>query len=92
MSLSTEFGVTFIILLYIDNDENNFLIPKYYIKNDYFLHTILVYSTDDILRFFAAKIDFKFINETEDYINYVNNNNEFTEKKVLYNDNDEEDY
>ena len=91
--LSAEFGVTFLILLYIENSENNMLIPKYYINNNRLLYIILVYSTEDILRFFEAKLDLKFINITNDVIDMLKNNNEVTEKKVLNNDNDEdEDY
>ena len=89
ITLSAEFGITLLILLYIENTGKNFLIPKYYIKNNHLLYIILVYSTEDILRFFAAKMDLRFINLTNDYINILNNN-EFTEQKVLENDNNED--
>ena len=50
--LSSELGITFLVLIYIEEkDENNKLfIPKSYIR-DYNLITIkYVYSTEDILR------------------------------------------
>jgi len=47
--LSTEFGITFIVLLYIENESNNIIFHKNVIN--FIMSIILVYSPEDILRY-----------------------------------------
>jgi len=58
--LSAEFGITFIIILYVEeNKKDNTLIHKKYTRIA-LVSIILVYSLEDILRYFSKTFDFHF--------------------------------
>ena len=55
ISLSFESGITFLVFLYIENEENTKI---YKDKINFLIPTILVYSPEDILKYLSQKFDF----------------------------------
>ena len=53
--LSFESGITFLVFLYIENEENTII---YKDKINFLIPTILIYSPEDILKYLAQKFDF----------------------------------
>ena len=53
--LSFESGITFLVFLYIENEENTKI---YKDKINFLIPTILIYSPEDILKYLAQKFDF----------------------------------
>ena len=81
--LSAELGVTFMILLYIENENDN-LIYKNYISNLEFISIILVYSITDIINYLSVNIDFQF---GPSYIEFLNSFDIIKPKKGIKQDN-----
>ena len=81
--LSAELGVTFMILLYIENENDN-LIYKNYISNLEFISIILVYSITDIINYLSVNIDFQF---GSSYIELLNSFDIIKPKKGIKQDN-----
>ena len=85
--LSAEFGVTFMILLYIEN-ENDSLIYKNYISSMTFISIIFVYSTEDIINYLSETINFQFDQST---LELLNSFNIIKPKKMIEPDNKDEE-
>ena len=69
LMISLEFGITFIILLYIEeNSKKNIFIQKNYISNITLISIVLVYSPNDILKYCSNKLNFNFSTELTDFL------------------------
>ena len=84
--LSAESGITFIILLYIENESNNIIFHKNAIN--FMISIILVYSPEDILRYISKNVDFKIPTGDPDYMNDIL---KIKIPKISYEVNNEED-
>ena len=91
--LSAELSLTFIVLIYIENEKET-LFNKNLINKYFFVNIILVYSTEDIISYLGKKINFNLL---EKYKDIMEQDQEFIEflkipiPKMNFN-NDNEDY
>lgn len=84
--VSAELGITFIVLLYIENEKDNIVFHKNEIN--YLISIILVYSPEDILKYISKNVDFKIPTGDPDYMNDIFENQI---PKISYEVNNEED-
>ena len=91
--LSAELSLTFIVLIYIENEKDT-LFNKNLFNKYFFVNIILVYSTEDIRSYLGKKINFNLL---EKYKDIMEQDQEFIEflkipiPKMNFN-NDNEDY
>ena len=85
--LSAELGITFIVLLYIENESNNIIFHKNKINS--IMSIILVYSTEDIIKYISKNVSFKVPAGDPDYLDEALN---IKLPKISYEVNNEEDY
>jgi hypothetical protein len=85
--LSAELGITFIVLLYIENENNNIIFHKNEINS--MISIILVYSIEDIIKYISKNLDFKVPTGDPDYMDEALN---IKLPKISYEVNNEEDY
>ena len=90
--LSAEFGLTFIVLIFIENEKET-LFNKIFIKTNFLLTIILVYSIEDIISYLGKKINFNFeeafmedIENEKNYIKFF----KIPIPKIIFNDNSED--
>ena len=84
--LSAEFGITFIVLLYIEKDDNYVIFHKHNINN--ILSIILVYSPEDIIKYLSTKFIFKFPSDDSEILSDLN----IKIPKISFEQNEEEKY
>ena len=88
--ISAKFGITFIIILYIENyDIDNSFIEKKYISNSTMISIILVYTIEDILNYFSYIKGFNFSMDLKEFLNSFDAI-KLNEKKGLYKNNEED--
>ena len=84
--LSAEFGITFIVLLYIEKVDNYVIFHKHNINN--ILSIILVYSPEDIIKYLSTKFIFKFPSDDSEILSDLN----IKIPKISFEQNEEEKY
>ena len=85
--LSAEFGITFIVLLYIENEDNNIIFHKN--GNSILISIILVYSPEDIIKYLSQNINFEIPKYNFEYLNDVLN---IKIPKISFDVNNEKDF
>ena len=85
--LSSEFGITFIVLLYIENEDCNIIFHKNYIN--YMISIILVYSPEDIIKYLSQKLYFLELKYNIEELKDISN---IKIPKITFEQRDEEKY
>ena len=91
--LSAELGLSFIIILYIDN-ENEIFVNKMFLKM-YITPVILVYSPEDIIKYLSKKPSFNIIENLKEFLENDKELLAFLKieiPKINFNENNNEDY
>ena len=92
--LSAEFGLTFIAIIYIEN-ENSILFNKIPIKMTIGISLILVYSIEDIIKYLSKRINFEMIDDMEETLKNDKEYLDFLQTqipKITFDNNNNEDY
>ena len=93
MLLSAELGISFIILIYIEN-EDKILLNKNLLQN-YCIPLILVYSPKDIIKYLSKRMNFRMIENIKEILENDPELLEFLKikiPKINFNEDNNEDY